>query len=98
MFYIILQPKVLSNSQASGEGEARETVRKVLAIHRVKVMTMFGMSEKEKGVSSKLELLAEQIAKQGKRVSSLIRIQLEDIKGRVRAQSPAALQFIGPGD
>ena len=28
----------------------------------------------------------------------MIRIQLEDIKGKVRALSPAALQFIGPGD
>lgn len=98
MFFVILHPKVPVNSHTVKEGESREPVRKVLALHRVKVMTMFSMSKKEKGKSRELALLGEMITKQGKCVSSLIRIQLEDIKGKVRALSPAALQFIGPGD
>ena len=98
MFYIILQPKVPANSKAHGEGEAKEAVRNVLALHRAKVMTVFSMSEKEKGLFRRRELLAQRFSKQGERVSKLIRIKLEDIKGRVRAQSPSALQFIGPGD
>ncbi|WP_338470784.1 hypothetical protein R4Z10_18700 [Niallia sp. XMNu-256] len=98
MFYVIVQRKVPAKSQVSGEGEARETVRNVLALQRVKVMTMFRMSEKAKGMLGKMERFSELIAKRGERVTSQIRIQLEDIKGKVLALSPSVLQFIGPGD
>lgn len=98
MFYVILQRKVPAKSHVSGEEEARETIRKVLALQRVKVMTMFSMSEKAKGRLGKLERLGERIFKRAGRVSQLIRIQLEDIKGKVLALSPSVRQFIGPGD
>jgi hypothetical protein len=72
--------------------------RKVLALFRVKVMTMFNRSQEEKGQSRIPKLRGKLIDKRGRYVSSFIRMQLEDIKGKVRALSPAALQFIGPGD
>jgi len=37
-------------------------------------------------------------AKQGLSVSNPIRIQIEETKRKIRVYSPAALQFIGPGD
>ena len=80
------------------KNKVQNPVRKVLALFRGKVMTMFSMSKKEKGRSRMLELPGKLIDKRGRYLSSLIRIQLEDIKGKVRALSPAALQFIGPGD
>lgn len=83
------------SSNAEGE-KTREPVRKIPP--RDKVMTMFKMTEKVKSESKKLALQACFIAKQGSRVSSLIRIQIEETKRKVRVCSPAALQFIGPGD
>ena len=98
MFYVILHRKVPAKSHVSGENEAVETVQKVLALHRVKVMTMFSLSEKVKGKFKKLERPDEGTAKRIERISQLIRIKLEDIKGKVLALSPSVLQFIGPGD
>ncbi len=98
MFYVIVQRKVPAKSHVSGKEEARETVRKVRALHRVKVMTMFSMSEQAKGMFGKRERFGELLAKRGERVTRFIRIQLEGIKGKVLALSPSVLQFIGPGD
>jgi hypothetical protein len=61
-------------------------------------MTLFRTTEKVKSESSKLALQGVLFAKQGSRISSLIRIQIEEIKRKVRACSPAAKHFIGPGD
>ena len=55
-------------------------------------------TEKVKSESRELALQGVLSAKQGNRVSSLIRIQIEEVKRRVRVCSPEALQFIGPGD
>jgi len=96
MFFVILHPKVPVRSGTTKEGEAQESIRKVLALHRAKVMTMFKMSKE--GIMRELAFLGAFISKQGKEVFSMIRMQLEEIKEKVRALSPAALQFIGPGD
>ncbi len=62
-------------------------------------MLSFGqLFEKEEEMARKLALLKVKTPKRAKGIPTMIRIQLEDIKGKVRALSPAALQFIGPGD
>jgi hypothetical protein len=94
LFY--LHPKVPAQANSSNGSEIQEPVRKVP--HRVKIMTMFKMTEKVKSASRKLVLQAGIFSKQGSRVSSLIRIQIEEIKRKVRICSPEALRFIGPGD
>ena len=91
-----LRPKVPAQAETSNGNETQEPVRKILP--RVKVMTMFKTTEKVKSESRKLALNGELIAKQGSRVSSLIRINIEETKRKVRECSPEALQFIGPGD
>jgi hypothetical protein len=98
MFFVLLHPKVPTSSRGFEEGEVRDPFRKVLALKRVKVMTLLSMFEKEADRARILALLKVKTPKRAKRISNMIRIQLEDIKGKVRAMSPAALQFIGPGD
>jgi hypothetical protein len=92
-----LHPKVPAQAKRSKGNEIQELVRKV-AIRRVKVMTMVRMIEKVKREARKLALLAVFTAKQGSRVTGLIRIQMEETKRKVRVSSPEALSFIGPGD
>ena len=98
MLCVILHPNSTTNSRTFKKNKVQDHVRKVLALFRDKVMTMVRMSKKEKGRSRMLELRGKLIDKRGRYIFSLIRMQLEDIKGKVRALSPAALQFIGPGD
>lgn len=97
MFFVLLHPKVPTSSQGFKEGEVQEPIRKVLALKRIKVMSLLKMFEKEE-LARKLALLKVKIPKRANGIPNMIRIQLEDIKGKVRAISPAALQFIGPGD
>jgi hypothetical protein len=91
-----LHRKVPVQSNKSESDEAVETIQWIR--HRVKIMTRFKTTEKVKKVANRLALQCSLIAKEGTRISSLIRIQLEETKRKVRVQSPAALQFIGPGD
>ena len=98
MFFVLLHPNVPTSSQGFEEGEVQEPIRKVLALKRIKVMSLLKLFEKEEEIARKLALLKVIIPKRAKGISNMIRIQLEDIKGKVRALSPAALQFIGPGD
>ena len=95
MKLILLRRKVPAHVHTSKGNEHHEPVQEV---PRIKVMTMLKRLEKVKRVSRKLAQTGELYSKQGSRVSSLIRIQIEDAKAKVRALSPAALQFIGPGD
>jgi hypothetical protein len=97
MMFLILQPKVPAQANEVNGDEQRDPIRKVLP-HRVKVMTMLKTMEKVKRESKKLTLQCSLFAKQGSRVSSLIRIQIEETKRKVGFYSPAALRFIGPGD
>lgn len=93
-----LHRKVPAQAQDKGSkgNEASELIRKVPP--RVKIMTMFKMIEKVKSETRKQQIHGGFIPKQGIRVSSLIRIQTEEIKRKVRECSPEAKQFIGPGD
>ncbi|TCN26531.1 hypothetical protein [Mesobacillus foraminis] len=100
MIFLNLHRKVpeqnANANETAKEEEAKEPVRKIL--NRVKVMTMVKATPEVERESRRLSLLGSQNAKQGSRVSSLIRLQLEEVKRKVGASSPAALQFIGPGD
>lgn len=96
MKIIKLHRKVPVQANKSKGDETKEPVRKVPP--RVKVMTMLKITEKVKSVTKMLALQSSFIAKQGSRVASLIRIQIEETKRKVGVCSPAALQFIGPGD
>ncbi len=91
-----LHPKVPAQANRSNGSETQVPIRKVPP--RIKLMTMFKMTEKVKSVSRKLAIQRDLSAKQGSRMSSLIRIQIEEIKRKVRISSPEALGFIGPGD
>src|SRR3954447_14055380 len=98
MIFIKLRRKVLAQAnQSNGGDETKDLFWKVPP--RVKVMTMLKATEKVKRESQKR---ASQCSlffiKQGSSISNLIRIQLEETKGKVRFHSPAALRFIGPGD
>jgi hypothetical protein len=93
---VMLQQKVPARSHIAKESEKQEPVRKVPI--RVKVMTMFSTTEKVKSKVRKLYIQGSPTAKQGNRVTSMIRIQIEEIKRKVKVNSPSALQFIGPGD
>jgi len=95
MIFIKLRQKVPAQVNKSNGDETKEAVRKVPA--RVKVMNLFKTTEQVKSVIKKLALLGSLLAKQGSRVSSLIRIQIEETKRKVEYHSPAALRFIGPG-
>lgn len=94
MMLIMLHPKVPVRSNTSKGIE----VRKIIQVMKVKVMTMVKTMEKVKSESRKLEQAGSLIGKQRDRVSSLIRIQIEDVKRKVRSCSPSNLSFIGPGD
>lgn len=95
MLFLKLQRKVQARSNKSEGDEVKEVVQ--IVVHRVKVMTMFRTVENVVGAAEKLANLTNS-AKQGHRLASLIRIPIEEMKRRVGVYSPAALQFIGPGD
>ncbi|MBY0098067.1 hypothetical protein [Mesobacillus maritimus] len=95
MLFLKLQRKVPARSNKSEGDEVKEVIQ--LVLHRVKVMTMFQTMEKVKGAAEKLANLTNS-AKQGRSFARLIRIPTEEMKRRVGVYSPAALQFIGPGD
>ena len=78
------------------KGDGKAPARKDSPL--VKVMTMFKATEKGAKHSRMVALRSNMNSKEGSRVSKLIRIQLEEIKRKVGAFSPAALRFIGPGD
>ena len=61
-------------------------------------MTMLKATEKVMKIFRKLALQCKIYAKEGSRISKLIRIQMEEIKRKVGFCSPATLRFIGPGD
>lgn len=94
--FMLLQRKVPSETNSSEGKEAQELIRKVPP--RVKVMTMFRTTEKVKSESRRQAIQGILTPKQGRRVASLIRIQMEEVKRKVRVCSPQAKQFIGPGD
>jgi len=96
MFLIMLRPKVPAKATEAKGMQAQEAVRIVL--QRVKLMTLFKTTEKVVNEARKLVEEGVLKAKQHHRVASLIRIQIEEVKRKVRSLSPAALQFIGPGD
>lgn len=97
MILVRLIPKNSTQSYRANGAKTLEPVFEV-ASSQVKVMTMLKATAKVKSEARKLVLLANQMSKQGKRISSLIRIQIEETKRKVRALSPSARQFIGPGD
>jgi|SRR4051794_7169990 hypothetical protein len=97
MIFIKLRRKVLAQAnQSNGGDETKDLFWKVPL--RVKVMTMLKATEKVKRESQKRASQCSLFIKQGSSISNLIRIQLEETKGKVRFHSPAALRFIGPGD
>ena len=64
----------------------------------VKIMSMLQATEVMNGPSKIRSLKDSLSAEKGIHISSLIRIQFEEIKRKVEYRSPAALRFIGPGD
>jgi len=96
MKFLKLHRKVPAQANKSKGDETRNPVRE--GPPRVKVMTMLKTMEKVKRVSKKLAIQCSNFAKQGNRISSLIRIQIEETKRKVGVYSPAAMRFIGPGD
>ncbi len=95
MNFLKRRQKIPKASNFEGE-KVKDPFQKVPP--RIKVMTMFKTTEKVKRESSILALQCSFIAKQGSRISSMIRIQIEETKRKVRVTSPESLQFIGPGD
>ncbi|MBM4761006.1 hypothetical protein [Bacillus sp. B15-48] len=61
-------------------------------------MSMVKMTEKVQIATEKVALQGSLKFKHRNRISSLIRIQIEGVKQKLWSISPAALQFIGPGD
>ncbi len=61
-------------------------------------MTMLKATEKVMKLSRIFALRSKENAKEVSLISKLIRTQIEEIKRTVVVYSPAALQFIGPGD
>jgi hypothetical protein len=96
MMLIKLQRKVPAQSDKFNGKEVEEPVRKIQP--RVKVMTMMRMLKEVENEARKLALQGVLAAKQGSRVISLIRKEIEETKRKVRESSPSSLQFIGPGD
>lgn len=83
--------------------EKLETVRKIAAFVKAAVKRKRNEKavrpiEKVNEQPHTLKLRSEHTKKQEQPLSGFIRIQLEEIKRKVRIASPAALQFIGPGD
>lgn len=96
MKVFLLHRKVPSLTKSVKEIEARELIRKVLA--RVKVMTLFSMTEKVRSATRKLAIKGRLTINQASTLTRMIRIHLEEVKGKVRVLSPEAKLFIGPGD
>ena len=87
MKFFKLRQKIPAQASKFEGKQVKEPFRKVPP--RMKVMTMFKTTPKVKSVSSILALQGNLIAKQGSRISSLIRIQIEETKRKVRVTSPA---------
>jgi hypothetical protein len=96
MKFLKLHRKVPAQTEKSNVEVMKDPLRKIRP--KVKVMTMYKMTEEVKKERKKLTIHCQFNLKEGKRISSLIRIQLEETKRKVRVCSPAALRFIGPGD
>ncbi|MDR7075593.1 putative CoA-binding protein [Neobacillus niacini] len=96
MKFLKLHRKVPAQAEKSNGEKMKDPLRKIPP--KVKVMTMYRMTEEVEKECKKLTIQCRFNLKEGKRVSSQIRIQLEETKRKVRVCSPAALQFIGPGD
>ncbi|MEH7177773.1 hypothetical protein [Neobacillus vireti] len=96
MKFLKLHRKVPAQTEKSNGEVMKDSVRKIPP--KVKVMTMYKMTEEVVKECKKLAIQCHFNLKEGKRISSQIRIQLEETKRKVRVFSPAALQFIGPGD
>ena len=95
MIFIKLRRKVLILPRKTKSDEKASVCK---GYPRVKVMTMLKETEKVKKISRMMAILCNRYAKEGSRISRLIRIQIEEIKRKVGVRSPAALRFIGPGD
>jgi hypothetical protein len=99
MVFIKLRRKVPSQTSQSNKSNGDETKDLFWKVPpRVKVMTLLRTTEKVKRESQKLASQYGLFLKRASRMSSLIRIQLEETKRKVGFYSPAALRFIGPGD
>ncbi len=96
MILVKLHPKVPAKVNSAIGDEVQEAVRKVP--RRVKVMTTYSTTEKVKSESRKLAIRGDLNCQAGQLGTSTIRIQIEEIKRKVRECSPSALSFIGPGD
>jgi predicted CoA-binding protein len=96
MKFLKLHRKVPAQTKKFNGEKMKDPLRKIPP--KVKVMTMYKMTEEVKKECKKLAIHCRFNLKEGNRISSQIRIQLEETKRKVRVCSPAALQFIGPGD
>jgi hypothetical protein len=96
MIFLKLHRKVPVQTQESNGKKTEDSVRKIP--QKVKVMTLLKMTVQVKKEIEKLTIQCRFNGKEGKRVASQIRILIEETKRKVRESSPAALQFIGPGD
>jgi hypothetical protein len=96
MIFLKLRRKVFTLSRKLKGDDTKVPVRK--GFPRVKIMSMLKATEVVNGPSKKRSLNDSISAEQGIHISSLIRIQFEEIKRKVEYRSPAALRFIGPGD
>lgn len=65
---------------------------------QIKIMDVLKATEKVKKESKNTALQSSLFAKQGGRISSLIRKQIGVTNSKVGFISPAALRFLGPGD
>jgi predicted CoA-binding protein len=96
MKFLKLHRKVPALTKKFNGEKMKDPLRKIPP--KVKVMTIYKMTEKVKKECKRLAIQCHFNLKEGKRISSQIRIQLEETKRKVKVFSPAALQFIGPGD
>src|SRR3954453_8445452 len=96
MIFLKLHRKVPAQTEKSNGEKMKDPLRKIPP--KVKVMTMYKMTVEVKKDCKKLAIHCQYNLKEAKRISSQIRIQLEETKRKVRVCSPAELQFIGPGD
>ncbi|MGJ7923029.1 hypothetical protein [Neobacillus sp. LXY-4] len=96
MKLFMLHRKVPAQANGSKDKKAQELIRKVPP--RIKFMTLLTISENVKHKYRKQPITLGVLAKQETQLSTLIRIQMEEVKRKVRVRSPEAKQFIGPGD
>jgi hypothetical protein len=96
MIFLKLHRKVPAQTQRANGEKTKDPVRKIPS--KVKIMTLLKMTKQVKKEIEKLTIQCRFNAKEGKRVTSQIRIHIEETKRKVRECSPAALRFIGPGD